>query len=238
MDLKSIEQNLRSMKGKFNFDPMEVEQKSEEWHFMRLGLVTASNFWKILPLKSGKYGQTRATYMNELVSQIADQEAKPNVSAKQMEWGNMHEPLAREKYAMILGLTIHEFPFVFSHNARAGLSPDGLTNEGLGFEIKCPWDSAHHTAFIRDAVIKNEYIHQVNSSMWMTQAEAWHFITYNPRCTVAGKDLFAHKFEPDHKLFGMYENELGQFLYEMDKVLMETYGITFDHKYDKEFKSE
>lgn len=231
MDLKTIEQNLRLMKDKLGFDPMEIEQKSEEWLYLRAGLVTASNFHKILPLKSGKYGQTRKTYMNELISQVADREPKPNITAKQMEWGNTHEPIARGKYAMILNLKIHEFPFVISHNGRAGLSPDGLTEEGLAFEIKCPWDSVHHTNFLEDARTKKEYFHQVNSSMWMTGADAWHFISYNPRCTVEGKDLHAVPFVPDANLFGMYEEELGKFLYEMDKKLMEIYGITFDHKY-------
>lgn len=231
MDIELIKTNLKSFEEKLGFAPLEVEQGSDEWHFMRLGLVTASNFHKILPNKSGKYSDTRKTYMRELVSQIADREPKENVTAKQMEWGHLHEPAARAKYGMILGLKIYEFPFIFSHNGRAGLSVDGLTDEGIGFEIKCPYDSANHTKFILEGQTKKEYIHQVNSSMWMTGADAWHNISYNPRCTIKGKDLFAITFTPDQELFAMYEEELGKFLYEMDKMLMATYGIKFDYKY-------
>lgn len=234
MDIELIKTNLKNMETQLGFNPLEIEQKSDEWHFMRLGLVTASNFWKILPSeRTKKYGDTRKTYMRELVTQIADREAKENITSKQMDWGNQHEPAAREKYAMILNMKIHELSFIFSHNGRAGLSVDGLTDVGLGFEIKCPYDPANHTKFIVEGQTKKEYIHQVNSSMWMTEAEAWHNISYNPRCTVSGKELHATVFRPNQELFGMYEEELGKFLYEMDKMLMSVYGIKFDHKFGK-----
>ena len=88
--------------------------KSEEWKYLRAGLITASEFSNILPLKSGKYGVGRQTYMNKLITEIADRSSGDEVFGKAIEWGNTYEPVARAKYSLYLGHEIKEVPFFIS----------------------------------------------------------------------------------------------------------------------------
>lgn len=216
---------------KLGINHESLEQKSEEWRYLRSGLITASNFHKILPNKSGKYGSGRTTFMLELVSQIADRSIPDEIHGKPLEWGITYEPEARAKYSMYLGQEIKDVPFFVAENERLGASPDGMTLDGLtGFEIKCPWNATHHTAFSLGET-KEEYFHQANYSMYLTGAKKWHLISYNPRCTVAGKDLIVMEFSPNTELYTYYDIHISNFLKEMDEMLAETYGIDFTHKY-------
>ena len=67
---------------KLGINHESLEQKSEEWRYLRSGLITASNFHKILPNKSGKYGSGRSTYMSDLVTQISDRSIGEEIFGK------------------------------------------------------------------------------------------------------------------------------------------------------------
>lgn len=222
---------------KMGMDHSKIQQKSDEWKYLRSGLITASEFDNILPNKNGKYGTGRTTYMANLATQIADRSIGDEIHGKALEWGITYEPVARAKYSMYLGEDIIEVPFFIAQNERLGCSPDGMTKDfRRGFEIKCHYNATYHTKFLMGTA-KEEYFHQANYSMYLTGADSWDLISYNPRCTVAGKDLIVMQFTPNKELYDYYDLHISTFLKELDEMLVETYGIGFDHKYYN-FKGE
>lgn len=201
---------------------LNLEQGSNEWLSARAMLITASECHKAI---SGKTTATRATYMNEKIAFIATGEIGESFDNKAMEWGRAQEPVARAAYEFSKNVTVKEVGLVVSENKRCGASPDGIieaTNSGL--EIKAPFNSKNHIEFLLMDKIKSEYIYQVQFSLWVTGLDAWDFASFDPRMK---KNLLKyHAIEKDEKLFERFDNEIGEFILDMDKALSKL-GLEF-----------
>lgn len=183
------------------FNPLEVEQGSDDWFAMRLGVTTASQAKKF----ASKQGSaTRQSYMNVLLAEVATGMPAEEVSAKAMQWGKDNEPDARQAFEFATGLQVHQLPFVYRMGAdgkpqrQFGCSPDGITSDGGGLEIKCPFASANHVDFIVNKSIKDDYIWQVQFSLWVTGLPHWYFASYDPRMKTRVLDFV--KVLPDSKM--------------------------------------
>lgn len=191
-------------------------QGSDEWHFERLGVGTAS---KTAEMIAGKKTATRATYMNTLIAQVATRELPEQINARALDWGKAQEPLARSAYEFMHGNKVEEVGFIYRSDKRLGASPDGLIKEiKKGIEIKNPYSTANHIDFLLMDKIKLEYIYQVQFSLWITGLETWDFCSFDQRMK-NGNILKVHTLEADLVLFERFENEIGEFLLDMDKGL-------------------
>jgi len=101
-------------------------QKSPEWYEMRNGLLTASDWGKILDAKTDvllkKCGEDRF------------------VGGAAIDWGNKYEQVANMIYQHRNNVEVLEFGClrhpVYDY---LGASPDGITPDGVMVEIKCPY---------------------------------------------------------------------------------------------------
>lgn len=129
VDSEAREQVLRLLKIP------KIEQKTAEWYEARHNLITASDFAQALG--QGKFG-TQKQLIEKKVAANTDLKQAKNVF---FEWGNMFEPVACGIYsAMHGGITVHEFGLL-KHPVYSyfGASPDGITDDGIMLEIKCPF---------------------------------------------------------------------------------------------------
>lgn len=111
----------------------KIEQKTPEWYAARNNLITASDFAQALG--EGKFG-TQAQLIEKKV--FVDNQ-KPFVSNMFFDWGNLFEPVANAIYAHMKNATVHEFGLlIHPRHAFLGASPDGITEDGIMLEIKCP----------------------------------------------------------------------------------------------------
>lgn len=195
-----LRNRLAAAESFLGFNPLEVEQGSDDWFTMRLGVATASQAKKF----AAKQGSaTRQTYMNTLLAEVATGMPAEEVTAKAMAWGNEHEPDARQAFEFATGLQAHQLPFVYRLGSDGkpqrefGCSPDGITSDGGGLEIKCPFLSANHVDFIINKNIKDDYIWQVQFSLWVTGLPHWYFASYDPRMKTKVLDFV--KVLPDPK---------------------------------------
>lgn len=95
----------------------EVDQGSAEWHRLRCGIPTASNFATVMAKGEGK---TRSKYMRELAGEIITGECAESYSNAHMERGKEQEDDARRLYAF---LTDSEPQLVgFIRNGKKGAS--------------------------------------------------------------------------------------------------------------------
>ncbi|MFT6347124.1 MAG: hypothetical protein ACJAYB_000105 [Psychromonas sp.] len=171
--------------------------------------------------------ETRASYMNELIGQIATGLIPDEIKAKQLEHGKFWEPDARAAYSAKRFQTVEEIAFIYNNNSmRAGCSPDGII-KGLpeGLELKCPYSSSVFIDFAGRGKIKPEEIVQCQFSMWVTGFERWNFAKFDPRNKNC-KKLHCVTLVRDEKMIAEIQAGYDSFVIEMDHLL-ESMGMSF-----------
>lgn len=195
---------------------INVAQGESEWQKLKLGVISASNISKVLAKKGT---ETRNGYMMELIGQIATKEFD-EINAKALEYGKVNESAARAAYEFESGRTIEQVGFIYNLDKRVGCSPDGLSTgrPERGLEIKCPITARVHADFLANDKVKPEYVYQVQFSMFVTGYEAWDFCSFHPKFKT--NMIKIRTFERDAELMERFANELGDFINEMDAILL------------------
>ena len=170
-----------------------IEQGSEEWHALRLGMITASAISRLLTGtgKPANNDTSRAQLLQLLAERITG-ESEPSFYGDDMARGHLLEPLARDIYAQHRA-PVTECGFVTADfdGAVIGYSPDGLVGDDGLIEIKSPRQKNHLRSLLTDEV-PSEYVPQVQTGLAVT-GRAWcDFITYAP-----GLPLFIHRCTRD-----------------------------------------
>jgi hypothetical protein len=192
-------------------------QGSPEWHALRLGVATASNFGKILTDGSGK---TRKTYMRKLRDEILTGRKEQTHWSAAMERGVDLEPLARKAYEDKTNQAVDEIGFIFKcDKRRIGGSPDGLIGFDGGLEIKCPLPSTHEK-YLRTQKIPNAYRAQIQGCLWLTGRNWWDFISYCPEFPEQYR-MITIRFARDDSFIGAMTARINHFIDELDDIVAE-----------------
>jgi hypothetical protein len=189
------------------------DQGTPEWQKLKLGVPSVSNFSKVLAKKGS---ETRNSYLMELVGQIATKQFD-ELNAKALEWGKANEEAARAAFEFETGKRVDQVGVIYNLDRRVLCSPDGLIGEEEGMEIKCPLTAKVHADFLCNGKIKGEYLYQVQGSLWVSRRKAWHFCSYHPM--FKSSLLGIQAIEPDKDIFERFENEVPEFLKELDEAL-------------------
>jgi putative phage-type endonuclease len=110
-------------------------QRSEEWYNTRWNLITASDIAQAL--EEGKFG----TQKDFLIKKCDPESAGSfNANLPPLVWGVKYEPVANALYEFRTGQRVLEFGLLKHPTLDfIGASPDGITQQGIMLEIKCPW---------------------------------------------------------------------------------------------------
>lgn len=112
----------------------KIEQKSEEWYKLRNNLITASDFAQ--SLGKGKFSSQKQFFKRKCG--FEEESFDPYIPP--LKWGIMYEPIASQIYQLRNCTNIHDFGLLLhSEKKYFGASPDGITDEGIMIEIKCPY---------------------------------------------------------------------------------------------------
>ncbi|MFN8994070.1 MAG: lambda exonuclease family protein [Pseudomonadota bacterium] len=158
----------------------DVEQGSAEWHALRAGIPTASEFDKILS-PTGKKSAQAEGYANRLLAELivggSVETWEGNVWT---ERGKELEQEAADFYEMSKGVTLKKVGFITDNERTMGASPDRLIEGGGLLEIKCP--SPHvHVAYLLKGEVDQGYNSQLQGQMLVT-GEAWvDIVSYHPQ---------------------------------------------------------
>lgn len=161
----------------------EELQRTADWHAERAGKWTGSKFVDVLA-RNKKTGEPLKCYYDliwQVVTERTTGQATEGVGGYALQWGADVEPFAREAYELETGAIVTESGFI-QHPVFtfAGCSPDGLVGTDGGLEMKCPKSSAIHLERFISGV-PEEYIPQIQGSMWITGRAWWDFVSYDPR---------------------------------------------------------
>lgn len=157
---------------------VDCEQSSDRWHLCRKGRPTASRYGAIIT-STGKpcTGQTRETYMLELLAERLTGRVTDHYVSSAMDRGTILEPRARDWYTMQTGQAVNQIGFAYTDDGRAGASPDGLCGDVGAIEIKCPGDKAQIVTLMRGKV-PVVYVPQVHGVMWVCERQWCDFISW------------------------------------------------------------
>lgn len=119
----------------------DIEQGTEEWHALRAGRPTASEFSKLVT-GTGKPSTQIADYAAVLAAELfAGKPLDRWEGNSATERGSELEPIARASYEFDSGVEVVQVGFVT--NFDAGCSPDGLVGDDGLTEYKCQLAKGH-----------------------------------------------------------------------------------------------
>jgi len=162
----------------------DIEQNSDEWFDIKLGMFSASSAAELLMDKKTK------GYQN-LIARIVEERITGSRCENNMfkgsgftERGHEFEPIAREDYE-IRNLKIIKLVGVVIYNEWVLCSPDGLIDEDGLHQIKCPIFSTQKEYLIKlkneKSVIDSTYYKQLQFELFATKRKYNVFTSFHPR---------------------------------------------------------
>jgi len=162
-----------------------IEQGTEEWLRIRLGVATASNFDRLLT-PTGRPSSQIEAFAGQLAAEEISGELEETPTTYWMKRGIDMEPRARAYYELETGHEVSSIGFVTTDCGRIGCSPDGIvkgsgtrTGDAFGLEIKCP-SPGMHVSYLAAGRVPDKYVPQVQGSMFVTGLERWDFVSFHP----------------------------------------------------------
>jgi putative phage-type endonuclease len=126
-----------------------IKQRTPEWFKLREDRLTASDLYDAIKNPQGlaKKKLKGVTFNSSGVPAL--------------KWGTMYEPMATRIYSTMVNKEIFEFGLVINEDIKHfGASPDGITEEGIMIEIKCPIKRK-----IIDGTIPDKYYYQIQGQL-------------------------------------------------------------------------
>jgi hypothetical protein len=164
-----------------------AEQRSQEWLELRVQMITASDVASAI---GDNHYESQDSFVKKKVMKI---KWAGNAAT---EHGTLLEPLVRDLYDTRTGRKSHEIGLV-RHKLYPwlGASPDGVTEDGLLIEIKCPL-----TRKI-EAKVPKYYFPQVQLQLEITDLEECDFIQYRPAGPQGAEQFVVVRVKRDREWF-------------------------------------
>lgn len=156
---------------------------SDDQKRIRCGNICASSVHKLMGTKG--LGKTGESYIWELIAQRETGIFPESYTNEAMQWGIDHEDEAGAYYEAAKGISLEKGESILMGDIVA--TPDFLYPSEFGIEVKCPFNSAHHSKRLRyndyKDIKKNnpDYYWQMVCGMFLTGLKKWIFISYDPR---------------------------------------------------------
>jgi hypothetical protein len=197
---------------------IDVQQGSGDWLSARVGRVTSSRLKDVCDfLKSGKSSAARDGYLIEIVTERLTGQPVPHFTNSAMQHGTDNEPAARVEYAWSRQVEVEETGLWILEQRMFGGSPDGLVGKDGLIEIKCPWSTGIHVRTILNGM-PDEHAYQIQGNLYVTNRSYADFISYDPRMP-EGLKLYVQRIERDEKMISLIEENVDQFLTEVDLMV-------------------
>ena len=158
------------------------DQRTDDWHQLRLGRLNGSTAAKMLSQKKPE-PEGRRTLREELsFERVFQKPAKSDYMNAAMQWGIDHEQAGLLEYSARTLVPITQVSYVEHESLMAGCSPDGLISDIGAVELKCPQRNTHwrNVQAIHNGVIPVRYHPQLRHTLWVTGRDYIDFCSYHP----------------------------------------------------------
>lgn len=204
--------------GNNNFTP----QKSAAWFDERCGIITNSNFHKLMAgadkiTATSELSKGAKTYIETIFWELAEGHIK-EVKAWTLEYGNTHEPIAKQKLANSIKQRLADCEFVMHpelcyYGGSPELDPVSINGILTTTEIKSPATGVSHNeniemckAYKADSGILQkaypELCYQINGNMLLQNTQMCVFVSYHETklCTT---DYLEYYFPRDERIIDL-----------------------------------
>lgn len=186
-----------------------IIQKSDEWHNIRAGKITASVMEKFFANSSrgdGVFSQGALTELNRIVGERVSGQASINsFYSKATERGNDLEYDARRLYKIKTFSDVVECGFIESDDHTYGCSPDGLVDDDGMIECKGYSDIANHVKATRGK--NTDHRIQIQFQLFCSGRKWCDYVSYYPEAG-KGVQISILRHYPDYDLFRQFEHKL------------------------------
>lgn len=195
-------------------------QQSVQWFKIKLGVLSAGSFAKVLAKESkktqiGKSVGSRKGYLYKLASEILTGVPQDTYQNSHMERGNTQEPLARVEYEFVTGNSVNEIGFAL--RGRIGCSPDGLVGSSGGIEIKSVIPSKQIETVLANKIPPSHKA-QIQGCMLILDCEWFDFVSYSP--LIKNKNyMFIKRMCRDEDYISNLQGEIIRFIKELDALV-------------------
>lgn len=196
----------------------DVEQQSEEWFTLRLGLPTASNFAAILANgRDGGESKMRSKLLRRLAGERLTGQPSETYSNAAMARGSAMETEAREDYAFNRDVELERVGFVRREIAPGrfvGCSPDSLIGDDGALEIKTMIPDLM-IELIESGRFPSEHRAQCQGTLWVTGRKWIDLRIYYTGMPIAP----TFRVERDDAYISIIRQEVEKFEWEVRKLV-------------------
>lgn len=152
-----------------------LEQRTDEWHFLRKGKITGTTLKGLMSSKK----DTREDAEYELIAERLSTGAESDENA--MDRGTRLEPEALAAFEFETGRSVEVCGFCEHDDEQfIAQSPDGLIGETEAVEVKCLAGKKHVRAWLTNEIPDDYYWQVVQYFVVNPRLELLHFVCYNP----------------------------------------------------------
>lgn len=160
----------------------DVEQGSEAWLHLRLGIPTASNFAKIVTPKKCELSKGAVDYALRLVAErLLNATSESSIENPWMQRGKDLEPMAVQQYEFTHDAQTVPVGFITTDDGAIGCSPDRLVlgDARVALEVKCP--SPHvHLGYLLNGT-DDDYKPQVQGQIYVAELDHAELYSFHER---------------------------------------------------------
>ena len=199
---------------------IECTQGSDVWHETRCGVITASKVGEALEVvnkgkKNEKPSAKAELYATQVaMERISKKPCQAIFNSWQMKQGTERESDARIAYEAETGNMATESGIVLTDDRLFGYSTDGFIEDDGFIEIKC----LASPVLVRDILLTedlSDYMHQIQTGLWITGRKWCDFVMYVPELENAGNQLFIKRVLRDENFI----DEMVDGLVKFEKVV-------------------
>lgn len=193
----------------------DIEQGSDEWLALRLGIVTMSELDCLLVNGKGEagFGAGAFSYMDQLIGErITGEAAELPFSTRATERGHELEGKAGGLYVAREGVQLDHVAIILNHGV--GYSPDAVIGADGLLEVKTKLPKFQVGVILAGEVPK-EHVAQCQGGLWVSEREWIDFISYWP-----GMPMFVKRMHRDEAMIRKIEERVKTF-YELLEERME-----------------
>ncbi len=157
----------------------DIEQGTDAWKALRMGIPTASNFKKIITSK-GAISSSRLKYLRQKAGERVNGEIRETYKNGFMDKGNEREDESRKIYEFINDVEVKQVAFGFlNENRDVGCSPDGLIGKDGMWENKNAEGDIQIERLEEGWKWKGDHYHQVQGNLWVFDRKWCDLVSYS-----------------------------------------------------------
>lgn len=198
----------------------DVEQGTQEWLELRLGIATCSELDTLLVNGKGQagFGAGAFTYMDTLIGErITGEAADPFTGNRHTERGHELEGTGRQLFESQTGVTTQQVGIILNHGI--GYSPDSLIGVDGLCEIKTKLPKFQVGVILGNEIPK-DHIAQCQGGLWVSEREWIDFVSYWP-----GMPLFIKRTYRDEAMIRKLSERVKTFYEILDERMNKVLGI-------------